>query len=315
MPELSRLSPSQEERGRTVRLEALARRQHGVVSWAQLRELGFGRNAISNAVRAARLVRVHPRVYAVGHGRLDMRGRLIAALLYAGPGAALSHTTAGWFWRLVSASPTVIHVSAPGRVRSLPTVVVHHPRRFHVVVHDGLRVTAVGRTLVDVAGMLGFEHVLKAIANASFRGLLPPNEAISALKRGRRGSAAVRRALAQMLPELVHTVSPLEDLFVILCDAAGLPAPEMNRYVLGFKVDAIWRDRKIAVELDGGRSHGHPVAVHADRARDLALRRAGWIVLRYSRQQIEDDWPTVLSELRSYLPSPELSRLSTAQED
>lgn len=315
MPELSRLSTSQEERKRTVRLARLAQRQHGVVSWGQLRALGFGRNAISNAVKAARLVRVHPRVYAVGHGRIDLRGRLIAALLYAGAGAALSHTTAAWHWKLLGARPSVIHVSAPGRVRSLPTVVVHHPRRFHAVVHDGLRITAVGRTLVDVAGMLPFDQVRKAIANASYRRLLTPTEGVSALKRGRRGSAAVRRALAQMLPELAHTLSPLEDLFVIACDAAGLPAPEMNRYVLGFKVDAIWREVKVAVELDGGEAHGNPVAVHVDRARDLALRQHGWIILRYSRQQIESDWPTVLAELRSYLPSPELSRLSTAQKD
>jgi predicted transcriptional regulator of viral defense system len=313
MPELSGLTPAQAQRGRTVRLATLARRQHGVVSWRQLRRLGFSENSISNAAKAGRLMPVHPRVYAVGHSHLDLRGRLIAALLYAGPHAALSHTTAGWLWKLLDAMPTVIHVSAPGDVRSLAAVVVHHPRRFQAVTRDGIRVTAVGRTLVDVAGMLPFGDVRKAIANASYRNLLPPREAVSALKRGRRGSAAVRLALTQMLPELARTLSPLEDLFVIACDAAGLPDPEMNRDVLGFKVDAIWRDRKLAVELDGGQAHGHPAAVHTDRARDLRLRQAGWIILRYSRQQIEFEWPTVLAELRSYLSSRELSVLTTAE--
>jgi hypothetical protein len=271
------------------------------VSTTQLREAGFTDRAIADAKRAGRLISVHPRVYALGHAHLDLRGRLLAGLLYAGRGAGLSHTTGSWHWDLFVVAPKVIHISAPGYVSSLTDVVVHHPRRLRVVTHNGLPVTPIGRTLVDTAGMLGFEYARKAIANASFRGLLTPNEAVSALKRGRRGSAIVRRALEQALPELARTLSPLEDLFVILCDAGDLPPPEMNRNVLGSKVDAIWREQKIAVELDGGQAHGHPAAVHTDRARDLKLRQAGWIVLRYSRQQIEFDWPAVLAELRSYL--------------
>jgi hypothetical protein len=304
MPELSGFTSAQAQRARTVRIAEVARRQHGVVSWAQAREAGFSERAISNLARAGRLFPVHPRVYSVGHEHLDLRGEQFAALLYAGDGAGLSHMTGSWHWKLLDAAPKVIHVSAPGDVCSRPGVVVHHPRRLCIVRHEGFPVTPVGRTLVDTAGVLGFGFARKAIATASYRGLLPPGEAVSALKRGRRGSAAVRRALAQLLPELARTASPLEDLFVVSCDAADLPPPEMNRMVLGFKIDAVWRDRKVAVELDGGRAHGHPVAVHVDRDRDLKLRRAGWIVLRYSRQQIESDWPSVLAELRSYLLPP-----------
>lgn len=279
----------------------LARRQHGVVSWRQLREIGLAKTAITALIRAGRLLTVHPRVYAVGHRHLDLIGQARAALLYAGDGAGLSHTTATWHWRLLSTPPSVIHVSAPGKVRSLDTVTVHHPRSLQLVTHNGFAVTSVGRTLVDIGGMLSFAVLQKAIANASYRNLLGTTEAVSALKRGRRGSAAVRRALAQQLPELARTLSPLEDLFVIACDRANLPPPEMNRTIVGFKVDASWRDRMLAVELDGGRAHGHPAAVTADRARELALRRAGWTVLRYSRTQIEFEWPMVLAELRSHL--------------
>ncbi len=228
----------------------------------------------------------------------------MAALLYVGEGAALSHTTAASWWQLISAVPNVIHVSTPRDVRSLRKVVVHRPRHLYVVTHQGLPATAVGRTLVDTAGMLDLNEVRKMVAQASFLNRLPPVEAVSALKRGRKGSAAVRRALAQQLPELARTLSPLEDYFVIACDAAGLPAPEMNRKVLGYKVDAIWRNHKLAVEIDGGTAHGHPAAVYTDRSRDLRLRQAGWTVLRYSRQQIENEWPLVLAELRSYLLRP-----------
>jgi very-short-patch-repair endonuclease len=271
------------------------------VSVTQLRGVGFTRTAISNAARAGRLVKVHPRVYAVGHSHLDLRGRLIAALLYAGPGAALSHTTAAWVWKVIASAPTVIHVSAPGKVRSLKGVTVHHPRRFYAVTRDGLRVTGLGRTLVDIAGMLPFADVLKAVAKADYQRLLTPREGVSALKRGRRGSAAVRQALAHRLPELARTFSPLEDLFVLACDSSGLSPPKMNRVVLGFKVDAMWAEHRLIVELDGGQAHGTPFAVTTDRARDLRLREAGWTVLRYSREQIEAQWPRVLAELRAHL--------------
>lgn len=295
------LAAASARRDTTVRVERLARQQHGAIGWGQLRAEGLSEGAISSWIRTHRLLRVHPRVYALGHRHLDLRGRAHAALLYAGDGSGLSHTTGSWHWDLLSTPPSVIHVSAPGQVRSLERVVVHHPRELHVVKHAGLPVTPVGRTLVDIGGMLPFETLQKAIANASYRNLLPPSEAVSALRRGRRGSAAVRRALAQQLPELARTLSPLEDLFVIACDRSGLPSPEMNRMIIGYKVDAIWRNRMVAVELDGSTTHGHPAAVTSDRARELALRRAGWIVLRYSRTQIESEWPTVLAELRSYL--------------
>ncbi|MGI8920120.1 MAG: hypothetical protein ACR2HD_00370 [Solirubrobacteraceae bacterium] len=46
-------------------------------------------------VRAGRLHPIHRGVYAVGHSRLTLRGRWMAAVLACGPGAALSHRDAG----------------------------------------------------------------------------------------------------------------------------------------------------------------------------------------------------------------------------
>jgi very-short-patch-repair endonuclease len=78
----------------------------------------------------------------------------------------------------------------------------------------------------------------------------------------------------------------------------------MNRTVLGFKVDAVWAEHRLIVELDGGKAHGNPLAVKTDRSRDLRLREAGWTILRYSREQIEAEWPRVLAELRARLSQP-----------
>ncbi len=80
---------------------------------------------------AGRLHRLHPGVYALGHRSLSIEGELVAALLHAGPGAALSHATAAWWWRLIDHRPLEIELSAPGYAVSRPGLRVYHPRRLH----------------------------------------------------------------------------------------------------------------------------------------------------------------------------------------
>ncbi len=80
----------------------LARNQFGRVSRAQLRELGIADGTISPWLAGGYLHRVLPRVYAVGHQAPAIEADLAAALLYAGPKAALSHASAAWWLGLVS---------------------------------------------------------------------------------------------------------------------------------------------------------------------------------------------------------------------
>src|SRR5690349_13043556 len=72
----------------------LADRQHGVVARRQLVALGVGRGAIEKHLSRRLLVPLHRGVYAVGHRRLRIEGRWLAAVLAAGPGAVLSHRDA-----------------------------------------------------------------------------------------------------------------------------------------------------------------------------------------------------------------------------
>jgi hypothetical protein len=74
-----------------VRIAQLADRQHGVVSLGQFEAQGLSASAVRMRVAAGRLHRVYRGVYAVGRGRLDLRGRRMAAVLACGPGAVLSH--------------------------------------------------------------------------------------------------------------------------------------------------------------------------------------------------------------------------------
>jgi hypothetical protein len=206
-------------------LLALVKRQHGTVSRRQLRRHGLSGTMIARWLQARRLHRIHHHVYAVGHTALPLEGRLWAALLYAGPGAILSHMTAGWAWGLIDVGPRRIHVTTAGRRSSLPDVRVHQSRKVDPVEHRGLPVTSVPRTLLDLAGVLSARQLRRALAEADYRGLLDPAEVESVLGRGRPGSRSLNLALAHHLPSLARTLSELEERFLELCHASNLRFP------------------------------------------------------------------------------------------
>jgi very-short-patch-repair endonuclease len=290
-------------------LPRLATSQHGVVSSAQLQAYGLSRAAISRWASAGRLHRILPRVYAIGHAALSIEGRLFAVLLYAGPRAVLSHTTAAWVWSLIETEPTRIHVTVPGRRRSLPDVRIHHSRKVDPVHSLGLPVTSVARTLLDLAGVVTFRQLRRAVAEADYRGLLNADALAAVLGRGRRGSRALSRALAVHLPELAQTLSVLEERFLELCEMSELPIPRVNAKVGRLRVDALWHDQAVVVELDGASAHGGWAAIKRDRDREMALRAKGLRVVRYTWDQVTDRPDEVAADLRRLLiqrvrPSP-----------
>jgi hypothetical protein len=282
-------------------LVRLAEQQHGVLSSAQLRSLGLTRASISRWTQAGRLHRVLPGVYALGHSALSLNGRLFAAVLYGGEDAVLSHTTAAWVWGLIAAEPTRIHLTVSGRRPSLPEVRVHHSRHVEHVERGSWPVTPVPRTLLDIAAMLRPRQLRRILAEADFRRLLNPAELRSALSKGRRGSAALRAALERHLPQLAETLSVLEERFLELCEGAGLPPPEVNPRVGRVRVDALWRDQGIAVELDGRAAHSGAAAMKRDRDRELALRAKGSQVVRYTWEQVNGRPGEVAEDLRRLL--------------
>jgi very-short-patch-repair endonuclease len=240
-------------------------------------------------------------VYAVGHRDLGERGRLTAALLYVGPGAALSHATAVWWWQLLGSEPATIEVVAPGRRRSVPGIRVRRCGERSRVIHRGLPVTGVARTLRDTASVLPFNDLRQALAEADFRRLCDLEELASRLGRGQRGSAALRRAIALHLPELAQTLSVLERRFLKLLERSELTMPEVNARVEGLMVDALWREERLIVELDGHQAHGTRAAIEEDRRRELALRASGHAVLRYTWAQVTRHPDAVLADLRAAL--------------
>jgi predicted transcriptional regulator of viral defense system len=283
------------------RVAEIAAAQAGVIERAQLIACGVGGSTISRWVERGLLRRVHPRVYTTESAALSTVGRLRAALLYAGRGSALSHQTACWWHELVDAHPETIHVRTPHNRPSLPYIRLHRAPSAEAIELRGLPVVPVADALLDVAAVLPRRAVRRALAEADFRGVLDLRAIDEAARRGRPGSAALRAALADHLPELARTRSPLEDEFLLLVERAGMPFPEVNVVVHGHEVDCLWRAERVVVELDGVAAHGSAARVNTDRRRDLGLRAARYRVRRYSWRQVTREPAAVAADLRAAL--------------
>src|ERR1700684_932806 len=112
----------------TLRVGKFAARQQARVALHQLTLLGIGRSTIDRWLAGGVLHRRLPGIYAVGSPARTVESDLWEAVLYAGPGAMLSHATAAKWSDMIDRWPAVIHVSTPRRRRSLSGICVH-PRR------------------------------------------------------------------------------------------------------------------------------------------------------------------------------------------
>ena len=267
-----------------TRLARFAARRHGVVSRDELRAIGFSNTMINDRVESGRLHRLYRGVYAVGHTVIPRDGRLLAAVLACGDGAALSHRSAASLWGIRPSAAARIDVTVPrtSGFRSGSAIVVHRPRRPPETTRlDGISVTTPGQTLADLATALPKRQLEKAaeMAEAARLPVVVPDE--------HPGAKRLAEAAAHDLE--TTTRSPLEDAFLELCDAWGIPRPRVNTIVEGYEVDFCWPDARLIVETDGFEHHGTRAAFERDRARDAALTVRGWRVLRFTEPQVRGD--------------------------
>jgi hypothetical protein len=290
---------------RSAKVGQIAGRQWGLVTWSQLRGIGLDRATISHEVRAGYLHRIHPRVYAVGHRPCDFEAELAAALLYAGPGAMLSHATALWWRGLLDKPPRPIQVSTPRRCGSLRGVKVHGRRGCERAWHKRLPTTSVEQAMLDFAAVAPLARVRHALANADYHKVLDVEAVRAATGCGRPGSTKLRAALERHEPKLARTRSPLERLFLPLCEKFGVPLPDdVNVWIDGVLVDAVWWKQKLVVELDGKDNHSSWGQIQRDRSNEMRVRGAGFDVFRYGTVQLEEQPALVAGDVIRRLSQP-----------
>jgi very-short-patch-repair endonuclease len=283
----------------------LAGRQHGVVARWQLEDAGVSRRSIEHRLHCRRLHSLHRGVYAVGHRVVSQRGRWMAAVLAAGRGAVLSHRSAAALWRMRPHSGGRIDVSAAHNLARRPGL---QPHRLplpsdEVTIHDGIPVTTVPRTLLDLAAVIDKRALAKALEQAEILRLTDPLSPATVLERHprRRGAAKLRAALNT--PPLPQTRSELEHIFLEALAKARLPRPETNALVgtatARYEVDCLWREQRLIVELDGRSTHDTAAAFERDRARDRDLSARGFRVVRITSRQLAQERRAVMRDLRT----------------
>ena len=84
----------------------------------------------------------------------------------------MSHVTAAWWSGMLQAQPSRVHVSAPGKRRSLRRVRVHCRRRLERVWHKRIPLTPPAQTLSDIAGVVRLMELRRALAEAEYQRLV-----------------------------------------------------------------------------------------------------------------------------------------------
>jgi very-short-patch-repair endonuclease len=219
----------------------------------------------------------------------------MAAVLACGEDAVLSHRSAAALWgiRRSRASPRssappslpVVEVTVPGvgGKRQRAGIRLHRSTTLNpadCTRRDGIPVTTASRTLDDLHRVVSPKEFAAALREAEYL-KLPIGD--------------------RFTPD--RTRSELEARLLSLCRRHRLPKPEVNVRVDRFVVDALWREQRLIVEVDGWQSHGTRSAFEEDRARDARLKLRGYEVVRFTWRQIESDPRGAAAAIRALIRS------------
>jgi very-short-patch-repair endonuclease len=219
-----------------------------------------------------------------------MRGRLVAALLAGGDDAALCHASALVPGTLRATVVTVDVATSTDR-RDEPQLRFHRLRLAddEVTRRDGLRVTTVERTLLDIA-TTGAD--IRKLAQEALAKRLTTRRRLSDFAdrhKGERGAPAIRNIAGEP-----HTRSDLERRFRRFLPDNGIPQRIWNEEVGPFTVDCYWPQYQLVIEVDEA---AHEFQFEEDRARDRYLVGLGLRTMRITEQSLCDE-ATLRKEVR-----------------
>lgn len=282
----------------------------GVVSRAELLGLGLSSRSVDYRLSCGRLHLLYRGVYAVGHRVVAPAGIRLAAVLAGGPGAVLSHRAAAALWGLRPDSRPKVEITVPRSRRPRAGLEQHQAvlADDEVVIVRHVPVTTVARTILDLAAVVPRHHVEKALKEAEFLRVLDRQAVETLLDRypRRKGTPTLRTLLDDGVDMRV-TRSKLERRFLAFLTSAVLPQPETNVTLelngTTFEIDCLWREQRIALELDSRSAHDTATAFEGDRKRDRALSVAGWRPIRVTWRQLHGDRDELEADLRALLGS------------
>ena len=184
-------------------LYAVAEAQAGYFTAAEAASSGVGSQLLSHHTRAGTYQRAAHGIYRLTRFPASRFEDLVIAWLRAGPRSAISHTSALALYGLSDIVPGEVHVTIPrSGSRRRPGLRIHTASvpESAVTWREGIRVTTVARTIVDLAyAGLSEDRLLQAAREAIARGLVD-REILDAeaRPRGRRVGQIIDRILSEM---------------------------------------------------------------------------------------------------------------------
>jgi hypothetical protein len=170
---------------------------------------------------------------------------------------------------------------------------------------EGIPITTIHRTLLDIAAAVPAHHLERALAQAERLQLYDHTAIHEAIARsnGHRGTGVLTQAIADE-PQFIR--SELEARMRRLVRQYGLPTPVFNTSLdapdhPGIEVDCYFPTHRLVVETDGWDTHKTRRAFEDDRAKDAALTAAAYTVVRFTWRQLRYDPQTVAERIRAIL--------------
>lgn len=285
-------------------MRRLAARQHGVVTRPQLISIGFSSDMIDRRIEAGLLRPLHRGVYLVGPVTPPL-AQEIAAVLACGERAYLSHRSAAKVWSLTPylPNPRTAEVTVIARDPRPPGIRVHRARSLkpdEITTYKRIPITTPARTFLDLAPELTPRQLERSYAEGLRRRLIRPAAVAALVDRhpGRRGIAAVRSVLET---DPAFTRSEAEERFLALIRQADLPTPEVNATLGPYEIDFLWRNERLAVEVDSWRYHSDRKAFEDDHRRGADLAAWGFRVSRVTWRQMADNPVAVIARIAAAL--------------
>lgn len=290
----------------------LAAQHGGMVSRAFLLEAGRSRHWIDREVRAGRLRVIKPGFYRV----LDLEGHihLLRAAVLTLPNAVVSHQSAAYLLRLPRLPVLAPTVTVRARTtHAFPGITVRRTDDLgsqHIVKVEGLRTTNVMRTLFDLAGILDEAAVEEMIESLVIDGRLQlplfADFARSISRKGKRGSLATSAILQRRMMNSGVSPTALEREGMTVIRAGGLPEPQIE-YPAPWndreRIDIAWPESQLGLEWDSKAWHSRAENMSNDRRRDREAALAGWVILRYTWDDLTKRSTRIVDEVAALLGS------------
>ena len=188
-------------------------------------------------------------------------------------------------WGVSGFRPGPLDVTVPPGRSNRNALTRVHRSPVDGVRRDGIPVTRPSRTLADLAGVVGGDALEEAVDDVLCRRLCQLEE----LRGGR--SRALRAVLdawnGNGLPDGVAEMRVVRSLL-----AAGLPQPVRQHEIhrngeLVARVDLVYPEHRLAIELDWFRWHAGRGPFRSDRLRRNRIEAAGWRLLETAPEDID----------------------------